>query len=125
MELINNMKRLLSGSDVYDESEKLTPQDQVALKNIIQIAKERIWIADPINASEYDDDYFSYYEKLTNQISNSMEMTGGRSLTVKEKIAKDYLTFIKLINAQYASLKKMKCSINLMEAYLLKNSTKE
>ena len=54
---------------------------------------------------EYDDDYFSYYEKLTNQISNSMEMTGGRSLTVKEKIAKDYLTFIKLINAQYALLK--------------------
>ena len=54
---------------------------------------------------EYDDDYFSYYEKLTNQISNSLEMTGGRSLTTKEKIAKDYLTFIKLINAQYALLK--------------------
>jgi len=88
MELINNMKRLLSGSDVYDESEKLTPQDQVALKNIIQIAKERIWIADPINASEYDDDYFD-----------------------------DYLS--------EDTLKKMKCSINLMEAYLLKNSTKE
>lgn len=88
MELINNMKRLLSGSDVSHEHEKLTPQDQVALKNIIQIAKERIWIADPINASEYDDDYFDEY------------------------LSED-------------TLKKMKCSINLMEAYLLKNSTKE
>ena len=86
-----------SGGGVYQKqfSERLTQEqfqnDLLGFKNHVE--------------EEYNEDYFSYYERLTNNVIDDLEMTGGRSLTVKEKIAKDYLIFVKLINAQYALLK--------------------
>lgn len=86
-----------SGGGGYQKpfSERLTQEqfqnDFLGLKNYVD--------------EEYNEDYFSYYERLTNNVIDDLEMTGGRSLTVKEKIAKDYLIFVKLINAQYALLK--------------------
>ena len=89
MKIINNIKDTLVGSfKVQPAPAELTIADEVALKNIIEIAKERIWLADPIDTMEYDDDLFD-----------------------------DHLSA--------ETIKRIKSSINLMEAYLLKNSTKE
>jgi len=59
MKIINNIKDTLVGSfKVQPSSAKLTVADEIALKNIIEIAKERIWLADPIDTVDYDDDLF-------------------------------------------------------------------
>jgi hypothetical protein len=89
MKIINNIKDTLVGSfKVQPTSIELTIADEVALKNIIEIAKERIWLADPINTIEYDDDLFD-----------------------------DHLSV--------ETIKRIKSSIDVMEKYLTKNSTKE
>lgn len=89
MKIISNIKDTLVGSfKVQPATTKLTIADEIALKNIIEIAKERIWLADPINAVEYNDDEFD-----------------------------DHLPA--------ETIKRIKSSINLMEKYLTKNSTKE
>lgn len=59
MKIISNIKdTLVSSFKVKPISSGLTIADEIALKNIIEIAKERIWLADPINTIEYDDDLF-------------------------------------------------------------------
>ena len=89
MKIISNIKDTLVGSfKVQPATTKLTSADEIALKNIIEIAKERIWLVDPINAVEYNDDEFD-----------------------------DHLST--------ETIKRIKSSINLMEKYLTKNSTKE
>lgn len=89
MKIISNIKDTLVGSfRTQLPTTELTIADEVALKNIIEIAKERIWLVDPIDTMEYDDDLFD-----------------------------DHLSA--------ETIKRIKSSINLMEAYLLKNSTKE
>jgi hypothetical protein len=89
MKIINNIKDTLVGSfKVQPSTATLTIADEVALKNIIEIAKERIWLADPIDTLEYDNDLFD-----------------------------DHLSA--------ETVKRIKSSINVLEAYLLKNSTKE
>ena len=89
MKIINNIKDTLVGSfKVQPSSAELTIADEVALKNIIEIAKERIWLADPIDTLEYDNDLFD-----------------------------DHLSA--------ETIKRIKSSINVMETYLTKNSTKE
>jgi hypothetical protein len=89
MKIISNIKDTLVGSfKVQPATTELTIADEVALKNIIEIAKERIWLADPIDTLEYDNDLFD-----------------------------DHLSA--------ETIKRIKSSINVMEAYLLKNSTKE
>ena len=89
MKIINSIKDTLVGSfKVQPSTAELTIADEVALKNIIEIAKERIWLADPIDTLEYDNDLFD-----------------------------DHLS------AQ--TIKRINSSINVMETYLTKNSTKE
>ena len=89
MKIISNIKDTLVGSfKVQPSSAELTVADEIALKNIIEIAKERIWLVDPINTMEYNDDLFD-----------------------------DHLSV--------ETIKRIKSSINVMETYLLKNSTKE
>ena len=89
MKIISDIKDTLVGSfKVQSATTELTIADEIALKNIIEIAKERIWLADPINTVEYDDDLFD-----------------------------DHLSA--------ETIKRIKSSINVMETYLLKNSTKE
>lgn len=89
MKIINSIKDTLVGSfKVQSTSVELTIADKIALKNIIEIAKERIWLADPIDTLEYDTENFG--DRLSEE-----------------------------------TLKRMKSSITMMEAYLLKNSTKE
>lgn len=89
MKIISNIKDTLVGSfTIQPVTPELTVADEIALKNIIEIAKERIWLTDPINTMEYDDDLFD-----------------------------DHLST--------ETIKRMKSSINVMETYLLKNSTKE
>ena len=89
MKIINSIKDTLVGSfKVQSTSAELTIADKIALKNIIEIAKERIWLADPIDTLEYDTENFG--DRLSEE-----------------------------------TLKRMKSSITMVEAYLLKNSTKE
>ena len=59
MKIINSIKDTLVGSfKVQPSTAELTIADEVALKHIIEIAKERIWLADPIDTLEYDNDLF-------------------------------------------------------------------
>ena len=89
MKIISNIKDTLVGSfTIQPATPELTIADEIALKNIIEIAKERIWLDDPINTLEYDNDLFD-----------------------------DHLSA--------ETIKRIKSSINVMETYLLKNSTKE
>ena len=89
MKIISNIKDTLVGSfTIQPATPELTIADEVALKNIIEIAKERIWLADPINTIEYDNDLFD-----------------------------DHLST--------ETIKRIKSSINAMETYLTKNSTKK
>ena len=89
MKIINDIKDTLVGPfTIQPATPKLTVADEIALKNIIEIAKERIWLADPINTIEYDNDLFD-----------------------------DHLST--------ETIKRIKSSINAMETYLTKNSTKK
>jgi hypothetical protein len=89
MKIINDIKETLVGPfTIQPATPELTIADEIALKNIIEIAKERIWLNDPINTIEYDNDMFD-----------------------------DHLSA--------ETIKRIKSSINVMETYLLKNSTKE
>jgi hypothetical protein len=59
MKIISNIKDTLVGSfKVQPTTAGLTLADEIALKNIIEIAKERIWLADPIDTLEYDTENF-------------------------------------------------------------------
>ena len=40
------------------EDPKLSRTEEAALNNIITVAKERIWLDDPLNAQEYNSDNF-------------------------------------------------------------------
>jgi len=66
------MKLVSSINDWLDfrlrSSSELGINEEVALKNIIEVAKERVWLADPTTAMEYNDyhqDAFS--EDLTTE----------------------------------------------------------
>ena len=76
MKLLNNMKRLLSESFTSEDDNKLTTAHEVALKNIIEIAKERIWLADPINTTEFDIDAFDEYlsDETIKRIKSSIKL---------------------------------------------------
>ena len=64
MKIINNIRDTLAESfRIKTNIDELAIADEVALKNIIELAKERIWLADPINAMEYDD--VSFEEHLS------------------------------------------------------------
>lgn len=63
MNVLPNILNYLKGSFKLPEEPKLTTIEETALKNIISVAKERIWLHDPINCHEYDSDKFE--EELT------------------------------------------------------------
>ena len=42
-----------------DDQSKLLRHEKVALSNIILVAKERVWMADALEAMEYDAEQFS------------------------------------------------------------------
>jgi hypothetical protein len=41
------------------EPPKLLRHEQIALSNILTVAKERLWVADSLEALDYDTDNFS------------------------------------------------------------------
>ena len=81
MKIINNIKDTLVGSfKVQPSSVELTIADEVALKNIIEIAKERIWLADPIDTLEYDNDLFDDHlsAETIKRIKSSINVMGNQ-----------------------------------------------
>ena len=62
MKILSNMKAWLTTPTL---GSTLEPTEEVALKNIIEVAKERIWLADPNSAMEYN----NYHgEKFTSEL---------------------------------------------------------
>lgn len=62
MKIISNSLGYLIRSFKLPEDPKLSKTEEAALNNIITVAKERIWLDDPLNSQEYDSDNFD--EKL-------------------------------------------------------------
>ena len=62
MSILSNSLGYLVRSFKLPEDPKLSKMEEAALKNIISVAKERIWLDDPLNSQEYDSDNFD--EKL-------------------------------------------------------------
>ena len=62
MSILSNSLGYLVRSFKLPEDPKLSKMEEAALNNIITVAKERIWLDDPLNSQEYDSDNFD--EKL-------------------------------------------------------------
>lgn len=62
MSILTNSLGYLIRSFKLPEDPKLSKMEEAALNNIISVAKERIWLDDPLNSQEYDSDNFD--EKL-------------------------------------------------------------
>ena len=62
MSILTNSLGHLIRSFKLPEDPKLSKMEEAALNNIITVAKERIWLDDPLNSQEYDSDNFD--EKL-------------------------------------------------------------
>jgi len=62
MSILTNSLGYLIRSFKLPEDPKLSKIEEAALNNIITVAKERIWLDDPLNSQEYDSDNFD--EKL-------------------------------------------------------------
>ena len=62
MSILTNSLGYLIRSFKLPEDPKLSKMEEAALNNIITVAKERIWLDDPLNSQEYDSDNFD--EKL-------------------------------------------------------------
>lgn len=58
MNILTNIMRYLGASFKLPEDPKLSRTEEAALNNIISVAKERIWLDDPLNAQEYNSDNF-------------------------------------------------------------------
>ena len=61
MKILANIKKALSESISKPHNQNLTISETIALKNLLQISKERIWLSDPLNVTEYDNDDFDDY----------------------------------------------------------------
>lgn len=69
MKLLTNSIEYLIQSFKLPEDPKLSKTEESAFNNIITVAKERIWLADPLNSQEYDSDDFD--EQLSiNSVEN-------------------------------------------------------
>lgn len=58
MSILTNSLGYLIQSFKLPEHPKLSKIEEAALKNIISVAKERIWLDDPINTQEYNSENF-------------------------------------------------------------------
>ena len=86
MSILTNSLGYLIRSFKLPEDPKLSKMEEAALNNIITVAKERIWLDDPLNSQEYDSDNFD--EKLG---SDSVENI-KRSISVAEAYICKYKT---------------------------------
>ena len=78
MSILSNSLGYLVRSFKLPEDPKLSKMEEAALKNIISVAKERIWLDDPLNSQEYDSDNFD--EKLGSESVENIK----RSISVAE-----------------------------------------
>ena len=53
MSILNKLKNEIINSFKTEES-VITINEETALKNLVAVAKERVWMADPIHASDYE-----------------------------------------------------------------------
>ena len=58
MSILTNSLGYLIRSFKLPEDPKLSKIEEAALNNIISVAKERIWLDDPINTQEYNSENF-------------------------------------------------------------------
>ncbi len=58
MSILTNSLGYLIRSFKSPEEQKLSKIEEAALNNIISVAKERIWLDDPINTQEYNSENF-------------------------------------------------------------------
>ena len=69
MKIMNEIQRSFVKS-FTNEKEKLKYNEEIALRNLVSIAKERIWLADPIYANKFNTDDFD--EDITNDVVNKI-----------------------------------------------------
>lgn len=88
MKLLSSMKDWLSSQS--PDPVELKVNEAVALKNIIEVAKERVWLADPSRATEYNDYYQdAFTEELSietiDRIKSSIKLMDSYLLTKSSK----------------------------------------
>ena len=89
MKIITEIQRCFVKS-FTNEKDKLKYNEETALRNLVSIAKERIWLADPIYANRFNTDDFD--EDITQDVVNKI----GQSIEIVENyIEKKFLKFLK------------------------------
>ena len=78
MKFLTKIIDYLKKSFKLPEDPKISHVEELAFKNIISVAKERIWLYDPMSTQEYDTDNFD--DRLC---SNSIENI-KKSISVTE-----------------------------------------
>lgn len=76
------LESIASSFSIEFENEKLHKHEILAVKNLVEVAKERIWIADHADASEFDS--FNFDEQLSIDEVNVIK----QSITVLENLLK-------------------------------------
>ena len=77
MKIITEIQRCFVKS-FTNEKDKLKYNEETALRNLVSIAKERIWLADPIYANRFNTDDFD--EDITQDVVNKI----GQSIEIVE-----------------------------------------
>tara|TARA_B100000282_G_C31397200_1_gene338416 strand:- start:171 stop:440 length:270 start_codon:yes stop_codon:yes gene_type:complete len=77
MNLINEIKTKVAGAITFPVEEgNLTLSEKIAIKNIIEVAKERLWLHDSFSAIDYDYSNFDtdLDDSTISSIKNSIKL---------------------------------------------------
>lgn len=84
MNILNKLQNNLLNSFTSDDGKTITTHEETALKNLVAVAKERIWLADPIYANEYDT--FNFDEEISSETIEKIK----KSVKIAESLLEKY-----------------------------------
>jgi hypothetical protein len=80
MNILTKLQNDIFSSFSSDNEKTITTHEETALKNLIAVAKERIWLADPIHANEYDT--FNFEEEISSETIEKIK----KSIKISESL---------------------------------------
>lgn len=84
MNILNKLQNNLLNSFTSDDGKTINVHEETAIKNLVAVAKERIWLADPIHADEYDT--FNFDEEISSETIEKIK----KSVKIAESLLEKY-----------------------------------
>ena len=84
MNILNKIQNDIIGSFSSGDNNTITTYEETAIKNLIAVAKERIWLADPIYADDYDT--FNFDEEISPETIEKIKKSVKIAESFLEKI---------------------------------------